>query len=265
MPLATLAPAGRRRRVWQIFGDDRGIELLQVAVGQVRPGLVHAEQGDSHITADRERLAIGAQPHQCVIDAAVARIEDVAAFVLQALPLHVADEGDAEQGSILAVVLTFAADRIGLIGRPRKRLRHDPLERVAVIEEQDPDDRLSVIVRLEPQPGRHGFGGMSTNRRHDRRTEDGCEQHCPHSRPMHRQQRHPSAAPRMLPPIVSQCGDLLKPDDARGRGSGAAERTSAIRASGLRTLICECATVRPGREPSKQPCLFTVYRRLGRA
>ena len=53
--------------------------------------------------------------HLGLVDIAVARIEHVAALIVQSVTLHVADEGNAEQRHVLAIVGAFRADRIGRI------------------------------------------------------------------------------------------------------------------------------------------------------
>ena len=68
------------------------------------PHFVAPEQCDPKVTADGQRLIVGAYRHHRAVDIAVPRIEDVAALIGQAVALHVPDQGQAEQLCILAVI-----------------------------------------------------------------------------------------------------------------------------------------------------------------
>src|SRR5450432_3197116 len=93
----------------QIFRDDGGIERGHLRVRQPEPGFILAEQRNSPIASHRERLTVRADAHLGFIDFAVARIENVAVLVFQAVALHVPDKGNSEQRRVLAVVGAFRA------------------------------------------------------------------------------------------------------------------------------------------------------------
>jgi hypothetical protein len=76
------------RFVFRKYGRIQSFDLL---VGSPLPDFVLSEQRDAEIAAHRKGLTIRAQRHPGVVDAAIARIEDIAVIVSQALPLHAAD------------------------------------------------------------------------------------------------------------------------------------------------------------------------------
>src|SRR5262249_22209913 len=126
------------------------------------------EQRDAEIAAQIQRLTVRADLHVGVIDLAVARIEDVAVLVFElALALHVADEGEAEERLVLAIVLAFAANNV-LLARLPKHLGESALEGPVVLDDQHPDDGLAVLDLL-PQAGGRWFRRRRAGRETERR------------------------------------------------------------------------------------------------
>src|SRR5215471_11692104 len=111
------ALAARRHISGHVFGDHGAVELRHRALGQALPDLVHAKERNAEIAAQRERLAIGTECHDRAVDLAVARIDDGAVLVFEALPLHAANQRKTQQGRVFAVVLAAAADLVGIFAR----------------------------------------------------------------------------------------------------------------------------------------------------
>ena len=103
------------RTVRHVFRDHGRVDRGDGVVRQAVPDLVHPEQRDAEIAADGEHLSVTAEIHLRAIHGAVARIEDVAIHIVQALPLHVPDEGHAEHRLVLPVVGAAGAKLIGRI------------------------------------------------------------------------------------------------------------------------------------------------------
>src|SRR5262249_43767045 len=68
---------GGARPLRHIFGNDARIETRDCAVGQPIPDLVHAEQWNAEIAAERESLPVRAERHHRAVDFTIARIDDV--------------------------------------------------------------------------------------------------------------------------------------------------------------------------------------------
>src|SRR3974377_1694739 len=107
----------------QIFGHHGSIELGDRTIGKTIPDLIHAEKWYAEIAPQRQPLSIGAHRHHGAADIAIAWLDDVAALVMQSLPLHVTDQGKAEQGRVPAVAGTIDAGRIGGVPGPPKHTR----------------------------------------------------------------------------------------------------------------------------------------------
>src|SRR5258706_12677929 len=162
----------------QIFRHDGGIERGYLRVRQAEPGFILAEQRDSPIAAHRERLTVRADAHLGFINLAVARIENVAVLIFQAVALHVPDKGNSEQRRVLAVVGAFRAALMDLLAGLRERLGDHALEDALVVDYENPHHGLAVLDLL-PQPG-------SGRLRRLRRKHEG-EQHGENSRNRQRQ------------------------------------------------------------------------------
>ncbi len=166
-PILPCAPDAATRRsgsstvARQIFGDDDRIELRHRAVRQPIPRLVAAEQSDAEIAAHGQRLTVRADPHHRAVDVAVARIENIAVVVFQAVALHVSDQRQPQQRLILAIVTAARTDRILRIVGPRKQFCNRAfVQASALLDEQKPADRIAgVAVGLLPQAGDRGLRG----------------------------------------------------------------------------------------------------------
>src|SRR5712664_1309620 len=161
----------------QVLRHDGGIERGQFRIRQPEPGLILAEQRNPPIAAHRERLTVRADGHLGFIDFAVARIENVAVLIFQSVTLHFPDKGKSEQWRILAVVVAFRANLIGIFAWKRERLGDHALEDSIMIDKEEPSHRLAVLDLL-PQPCGRGLGGLPR--------EHGGEQH---DEPRHDRQR----------------------------------------------------------------------------
>src|SRR6516162_1801888 len=168
----------RRALRRNVFGNDCRIEVAHGGVRQAMPDFVHAEQRDAEIAAHRQGLAIGAQGHNGVVDFAVAWVDDLAVLVAQSLPLHAANEREAEDRRVPAVVGALGAERIGFLAGSRKHLGDRALEDAVVVDEQEPADRLAVVDLL-PQAGHRALGGAGRAGGKGERREGGDERYSP--------------------------------------------------------------------------------------
>ena len=153
--------ANRRALPRQIFGDEDRVELFKRTVRQPIPDVVATEQLKAEVAANGKRLPIGADRHDRAVDVPVARIEDVAALVPQAVPPHVSDDRQPKQRGILTVVPATRTDRVArAVARSLKQLCSDAFVDAATIDEQEPYDRLTArLVDLLPQTGCRGSLG----------------------------------------------------------------------------------------------------------
>jgi hypothetical protein len=92
---------------------DRRIELRVRGIRQPGPRLILAEQRDPQISAHNKRLTIGAEVHQRVVAGAVARIEDAAVFVFEAVPPHPFDDGETQIRHVPLVAITRLHEHFG--------------------------------------------------------------------------------------------------------------------------------------------------------
>src|SRR5262249_60207904 len=114
-------------------------------------GFVAADQSDAEIAARRQCLAIGAQSHHGAVDVAIARVENIAVLIDQAVALHVSNQWQPEQRLILAVVPAPRTGRIFGILRAKKQLGDHALVEPAALDEQEPADRIAgLLVQLLP-------------------------------------------------------------------------------------------------------------------
>ena len=90
-----------------------------------------------------------------MLDLAVARIENVAVLIFQAVALHVADEGNSEHRRVLAVVGAFRADRrIGSSPGSGNVLAITPSKMPSWSTTSTPDHGLAVLDLLPQSRGR---------------------------------------------------------------------------------------------------------------
>src|SRR5262245_15163825 len=145
-------PCGSRRGASrQIFGNDRAIELPHGAVRQALPHLVHAKEWNAEIAPHGQYLPVGAQRHHRAVDGAIARIEDIAVLIAQAVAPHISDEGEPEQRCVPAVVGASGTGRMGIVDAgSHKELRKCPLEGAVALHEDKPSDRLAGLVLFLP-------------------------------------------------------------------------------------------------------------------
>src|SRR5208282_5137454 len=115
--------------------------------------------------------------------------KDIAFDVPQAIPLHVLDDGQSQQRRILALVPAGRTDRRRrTVTRSRKQLRSNALVGSAILDEQEPYDRLAGFrIDLLPQAGhrwlrrRRSGGSQGLNsgaKRHESRYNQPCQFPC---------------------------------------------------------------------------------------
>src|SRR6266581_8943115 len=118
--------SGRR-----ILVDHGPVELRHRALGQALPDLIHAQQRNAEVAAHGQRLAVRAQRHDGVVDLAIARIENVAVFIFQAVPPHATHKRQPKQRGVLAVTHAMGTSWIGLVTGSRKQLGDRPFKNAA--------------------------------------------------------------------------------------------------------------------------------------
>jgi hypothetical protein len=110
------------------------------------------------------------------VDFAVARVDDLAVLVSQALPLHAANEREAEDRVIPAVVGTLGAARIAFLTGSWKHLRDRALEDAVMVHEQEPADGPAVLNFL-PESGHRLGCCMHRDTRHKAECGETTQQH----------------------------------------------------------------------------------------
>src|SRR5260370_4617022 len=148
-------PRGRWRRQARRKG---GIELSITAVGQALPVLVLSQEGDAEEAPHGQVLTIGAEAHQGVPFLAIARIENGAVLIVQALPLHALDDGQAEPRRILLIAHALGTERIGRIAGLQEHFDDGALIDAIVLEDEEPRLGLAGFrIDLLPEPGGAGL------------------------------------------------------------------------------------------------------------
>lgn len=115
---------------------------MDCTIGQTIPDFVVSQNRNTHIAVKGKSLTIRIDGHFRAVNLPIARIEDVATFVFQAVPFHSPDEGKAQERLIPAIIHAFRADRAGIISRLEKSLCNGPFIGATALEDQYPNDRL---------------------------------------------------------------------------------------------------------------------------
>ena len=69
---------------------------MDCAIGQTIPDFVVSQNRNADIAVKGKSLTIRIDGHVRAVNLAIARIEDVASFVFQAVPFHSPDKGEAQ-------------------------------------------------------------------------------------------------------------------------------------------------------------------------
>src|SRR5262249_6607741 len=100
---------------------------------------------------------VRAQRHDGVVDLAIARIEDIAILVLQAVAPHAAYKRKPEQRRIGPIARTLVASRIGLIARSGEQLGDRTLKNPPEPDDKEPDNWSIRLMELLPYAGDRGL------------------------------------------------------------------------------------------------------------